>query len=322
MAKRDERIKGFIYALAAILVLGCPPFQGIDTRFQYRNRVRWAGAWDNPNTFGLLAGVGIVLFYGLIIDNVRLGVRYKDRWQICIRMFCMTILGMGLFNSLSRGAWIATFSAIFYLSWPECLSHVRIRYLLCRGGWTIVGSTLVAAIVLCSCFVHRVSWTVMHRGLSVANQNDFSWRNRIGAWEGLLQITAESPWLGKGWIVPESLYCNYYLSPRINDGAAVQMNDYLLLAAAFGVPGFFCFAAYFWSSFRIVSQKKSDRCGPSNFLRRICHAASVVLLIGFWFDGGLLVLETSAVFWVLFELGNTFYTKQASISTTTDGNCT
>ena len=35
----------------------------------------------------------------------------------------------------------------------------------------------------------------------------------------------------------------------------------------------------------------------------ICHAGALVLLVGFWFDGGLFKLPTAAVFWTLLELG-------------------
>jgi hypothetical protein len=39
-------------------------------------------------------------------------------------------------------------------------------------------------------------------------------------------------------------------------------------------------------------------------LRPVCHAGAIVLLIGFWFDGGLFKLPTAATFWILLELGN------------------
>ena len=38
--------------------------------FQYRGLGRWSGPWDNPNTFGVLMGVGLVLALGLIMSQV------------------------------------------------------------------------------------------------------------------------------------------------------------------------------------------------------------------------------------------------------------
>jgi len=37
--------------------------------------------------------------------------------------------------------------------------------------------------------------------------------------------------------------------------------------------------------------------------RATCRAGAVVLLVGFWFDGGLFKLATGATFWILLELG-------------------
>ena len=34
-----------------------------------------------------------------------------------------------------------------------------------------------------------------------------------------------------------------------------------------------------------------------------CRAGAIVLLVGFWFDGGLFKLATGATFWILLELG-------------------
>jgi hypothetical protein len=41
-----------------------------------------------------------------------------------------------------------------------------------------------------------------------------------------------------------------------------------------------------------------------DWMRTVCHAGAIVLLIGFWFDGGLFKLPTAATFWILLELGN------------------
>ena len=35
----------------------------------------------------------------------------------------------------------------------------------------------------------------------------------------------------------------------------------------------------------------------------VCRAGAVVLLVGFWFDGGLFKLAMAAPFWILLELG-------------------
>jgi hypothetical protein len=38
-------------------------------------------------------------------------------------------------------------------------------------------------------------------------------------------------------------------------------------------------------------------------LAAVCRSAAAVLVVGFWFDGGLFKLATAAPFWILLELG-------------------
>jgi hypothetical protein len=37
--------------------------------------------------------------------------------------------------------------------------------------------------------------------------------------------------------------------------------------------------------------------------RSACHSGALVLLVAFWFDGGLFRLATATVFWLLLEVG-------------------
>ena len=39
------------------------------------------------------------------------------------------------------------------------------------------------------------------------------------------------------------------------------------------------------------------------WLKTTCHAGAIVLLVGFWFDGGLFKLSTGSTFLILLELG-------------------
>src|ERR1039457_1786763 len=132
---------------------------------------------------------------------------------------------------------------------------------------------------------------------SVGNQNDFSWRNRIAAWQGTLQIMAKYPWLGAGWNQPEPLFEHYYLPPKLNESASIEMNDYLMLGATLGLPALFCFGAYLWLCLTQKSEIEVD------WIKTACRAGAIVLAVGFWFDGGLFKLPTASTFWILLELG-------------------
>jgi len=168
----------------------------------------------------------------------------------------------------------------------------------------------LAAIVFCVgilSFWHfrQTDWHPARRAFSSVNASDFSWRNRIAAYEGTLQMMAEKPWFGTGWNQPEPLYQHYYLPSKSTESAAIQLNDYLMLGATLGIAAFFCFVMYVWLSLTKKSEIGNQRSEISgiDWLQATCRAGAIVLLVGFWFDGGLFKLPTAATFWILLELG-------------------
>ncbi len=178
-----------------------------------------------------------------------------------------------------------------------------------RNGLS-VGIMVCALAAILFWHFRQTEWHPAHRAFSVGNQNDFSWRNRIAAWEGALQIMAEHPWFGAGWSQPEPMYEQYYLPPRLggSGGSAIQLNDYFMLGTTLGVPALFCFGMYVW-----LSLMRSAECGvrSADWLKAVCRAGAIVLLVGFWFDGGLFKLATAAPFWILLELGRDGGYKEA-----------
>ena len=156
-------------------------------------------------------------------------------------------------------------------------------------------------------FQHTESVTV-HRAISASNRSDFSWRNRVTAWEGALQMMGEKLWLGFGWNQPEPFYEQLYSESRLDETMAIEMNDYLMLGATLGLPALFCFCMYLWFSFTGSARREprptTDPDGRQlDWLKAVCRAGALVLAVGFWFDGGLFKLATSAAFWILLELG-------------------
>jgi O-antigen ligase len=188
-------------------------------------------------------------------------------------------------------------------------------------NWLSLSAILLSVVVLFFWHLRQTTWHPARRALSAVNAVDFSWRNRIAAWEGDLQITAEHPWFGTGWNQPEPLYEHYYLPPRLTESAAIQMNDYLMLGTTLGIPALFCFGMYVWLSLTTNSgariQKPESALPPSIFhspssilLAATCRAGAIVLLVGFWFDGGLFKLATASTFWILLELGRADLVQQ------------
>jgi O-antigen ligase len=272
--------------------------------YAYHSHERWLGPWGNPNVFGLLMGTGFALALGLFVQNLP-----GRKWVVV--SFCLLaalLLGRGLLHSYSRGAWIATVCGSGYLiagipAWRAGNSAACVAQWL-KNNWLPAVFVAISALVLLFWHGSQTDWHPARRAISAVNPTDFSWRNRVTAWTGALQITAGHPWFGPGWNQSEPLYENYYLLPRLNESAALQMNDYLMLAATLGIPALLCFAMHLWLSLRSFPAPSSEATNPRpSLLHATCRAGAIVLLIGFWFDGGLFKLPTAATFWILLELG-------------------
>jgi len=316
-----ERSRNNLAALVAsllVILLALASIWGTNAGrgFGYDGNARRSGPWENPNIFGLLMGTGIVLAVGFLLQSPMSKAKTQKveigkRTVLILGLLAEILLARGLLHSYSRGAWVATVCGLGCLVWRggqapiserqrhSCISQSNRNWLPC---FVILASLFLLV------FWHswQTNWHPARRALSLVNTADFSWRNRIVAWEGDFQIMAEHPWLGTGWSQPEALYEHYYLPPKLNESAAIEMNDYLMLGATLGVPALCCFAIYLWLSlggnFRVSSQNSAS--ATLDGLQTICHAGAIVLLVGFWFDGGLFKLPTASIFWILLELGS------------------
>ena len=358
-----------LLVLMALLLVGAlwPPKVGRD--FAYHGHARWTGLWNNPNIFGLLMGMGTVVAAGQLIKRLRItgekgnaencsrgrspsqvGVRGTkipfsaffafsavkrffriagDGLHIVFFLSAGGIMAVGLLNSYSRGAWLATACGLAYFGWDALrLSRVSRVSLWFRRNRPALSAVLLSVVVGAFWQLHQVEHTVVRRALSAGNVNDFSWRNRVAAWEGALQMMSDRPWLGFGWQHPGRVYDNLYLPPNVAEGAAFQLNDYLMLGASVGLPAFICFLVCVGLSLRGKAkgqrlkaegrsqkdegegQKAEGKMLPTeggiatdDGVRIACRAGAIALFIGFWFDGGLFTLATAAPFWILLALG-------------------
>ena len=212
-------------------------------------------------------------------------------------------------HSYSRGAWLGTICGLVYLFWSNVQSlrsetHSRLIFWWAKNS-LLVAIILVSTFLLAFWHFRQVDWNPARRAFSTANAVDFSWRNRVAAWEGALQMMVERPWFGSGWNRLEPLYKHYYLPPKLNESAAIEMNDYFVLGATLGIPALFCFGMYLGLSLtkKLESGNLKREIMELGWLKMVCRAGAIVLLVGFWFDGGLFNLPTAVAFWVLLELG-------------------
>lgn len=326
----------FLLLLVLLLLLASVWNNGIGRSYMYHNHIRWTGPWDNPNIFGLHMGAGAVLATGLALGRWRrmesgVSKARPSVWRLASEKFVMVgscliaamLMERGLLHSYSRGAWLATTIGLAYLigSWIRHLTSGFSQTILTsaiehqvsnkkkrwfQNNWLPLAVVLGAAVVLLTWHFWQIDWHPARRALSFANSVDFSSRNRLTAWTGDFQIMAEHPWFGASWNQPEQLYKHYYLSSRLTESAAIEMNDYLLLGATLGIPALFCFGMYLWLSLINNSEIRNleSEFFEVSWLKATCRSGAIVMLIGFWFDGGLFKLTTTFLFWILFELGN------------------
>jgi len=280
--------------------------------FFYKKQARWVGPWDNPNFYGLLMASGATLALGLAFSvGGILGARgwpwkFWDRLKSALLLAAAAVICFGLWKSYSRGAWLAAGVGGLYLL-AQWFKRTTAHWPLTTIHYPLGIVAVALLVVLFWQYQHEESVTV-HRVISASNRNDFSWRNRVTAWEEVLQMMAERPWLGLGWNQAESYYGHYFSGSRLDETVAIQLNDYLMLGASVGIPAMFCFCMYLWLSLTGAARQetcltKDENDRQLDSLKAVCRPGALVLAVGFWFDGGLFKLPTAATFWVLLELG-------------------
>jgi O-antigen ligase len=334
----------------------------------YRGIERWSGPWTDPNRCGLMMGTGMVIALGLAASSlafptVNFGSKIQQpvalnerkesavwrrilgiwRWDPAIlSLMAAIVMAFGLIRTYSRGSWLGTLLALGYLVYSWWKMRVGTPMWL---QW--IKRNLPVLIVIGLSVGLMAFWNfkeseqrIVRRTLSLANKNDFSWRNRLVAYEGAMQIMADKPLLGHGWDTPKILYNEFYKPLGLIEGKAIELNDYCTLGMTLGIPALACFV---WCIYRrlLVSESSKNlengltegRQGsgkmrpitlrPEGETRRIqwlevtCRAGVIVFLVGFWFERALCFIGTGATFWILLELGTAqkfFATERGSHS--------
>jgi hypothetical protein len=279
--------------------------------------------------------------------NLRPSTSHVVCWMKRVFYFSAAVFcGIGLVKSYSRGAWLGTVLGMGFLVWKwinqthlvpapslrptggergpfPSLSNSEPQASILHSQPSTVAplswlrrnwfpfSILILSIFVISFWLFRHTEAPLARRLfSVGNPNDFSWRNRVEAWEGAGRMVLAQPLTGFGWDKGEEVYSKQYRAARLEDSAAIQLNDYLTIGISVGVPALGCLLAYLaltWfqvSSFRFQGIKgETLDFGPKTLdsVPTICFGGVIVLMVGFWFDGGLFKLPTAVAFWVLIE---------------------
>jgi len=325
VSARSSSALFFLLLLLATAALWQPE---MGTEFKYRGIKRWSGAWSNPNTYGLLMGTGVVLAVGLLWQVSRgafqvsgetcqeenVASRSTRYLALPLLVAAGSLCSFGLLKSYSRGAWLGTAVGLGFLAYQVLSCQVAGGRCVAWLHRNRIGlATLVLSLAVISFWWFRhTELPVARRVFSVANVNDFSWRNRVTAWSGSLAMLRDHPWIGVGWGQVEKTFADSYRDERLAEAMAVQLNDYFTLANSAGLPALVCFLAYvgFTLTRSVACGVRSPAVGDKFASRvtrhlahsTVCFAVVILLLIGFWFDGGLFKLALAVVFWPLLEL--------------------
>jgi hypothetical protein len=291
------------------------------------------GLWDNPNTYGMLMGSGTTLAIALQVLSLKSNVQSpkSGRWRkmaIIFLFVAIFMMSVGLVMSYSRGAWLGTVIGLLYLAW--CYGKLKWKYVAIVVGLLVVGAGLFWGRTPDS-----APWYIKRADLGRPSA-----QHRASAWRAGLEIMRDHP-LGVGWNNAVSLYDKNYNPPEGGAGA-ITTNDYMMLGTELGIPALLCFVAYVALCFRnrpfdwfLPKRPSSGLPPPSPVLtgeehpagsgegtigksaradarptlaldstKVACRSSALVLLIAFWFDGGLFDLPTAAIFWILLELGS------------------
>lgn len=277
--------------------------------FYYHSAERMAGAWSEPNTFGCLCGVGLVLAIAQYLSLFSQQCGPRERWfRYGIHLFFPPLIALtliGLIGSYSRGAWVATVFALLFW-WIRIRSPTRKR-----PNVPIVVINPVSLVSLCAIFIGMVvfaCWQLrdsqvlpVRRAMSIFNRDDFSWQNRLSAWTGSLQIIVDNPF-GNIRDDCEELYTAYYLPSDTVESSAIHSNSLLLAVANLGLVNTALLLVYVGTFFRPSDATNVDQA-RNQILKAGFSSAAVIVLISFWFHGGICELPKGALFWVLLEGG-------------------
>jgi hypothetical protein len=325
----------FFLPLISLLTMGALFHPAFDDKLRYHAVRRWTGLWENPNAFGILMGVGIIIglsqFAGKVLSDGPVQGGY------CFSLSCLfnkksglrifylaaaAIMGVGLLKSYSRGGWFATVCGLGYLLFnldsgvqPVQLSgsanatdgrqgFENARLLTLRR---LRHNALLLCLVFASIlFIMRYRDNLfVRRAVSVANANDFSSRNRMSAAVAGLQMIGARPWGGFGWEGPGNVYNYFYRPAKLVDGQAIFLDDYFMFSMILGFPALMCLLGCIYSKFarghKLCTQTQSRGAIPL-WDGISCRAGIVVLLVGFAPEHGILYITTGSLFWMLMEL--------------------
>jgi len=288
-----------IFAISIVVVCLLPASPAKE--YYYESNLRHTGIFEDPNTFGLLCVIAILISLQYLVHVLAKPAGSRDSGIIkkIVTGAVVIYLVMLLAKSYSRGSWLSLIVAIIYgyttdLRVVGVFSHVTnfVRSLSKSTKWkVIVLLTFFGLVYSCQ------SSGLWSRLATVCNPDDYSWSNRVRAWTLGIQMITDRPFTGFGWANAGVYYSGFYLPSYLIDHQAVYLNSFILLGITTGamLPTVIAFYVI-----RVLRHRPKFRESNTDF--SITRVAVCAISIGMLFDGGILIWISSIVFWVLLAM--------------------
>jgi O-antigen ligase len=299
-----------VFGLAVISLWHWPVFRV----YHYREARRATGLWNNPNTYGLLAAclsaACLAWLFRLAPWKQTAGNQRLNQTNVGRRAWLLLLplvpALLGMVRSYSRGAWLGFLLAMVWCGWVRFSPGLRSLCAHARAGsiphlqrWLAIRWTFFLLLVggfSSLWFLKDFQNPLFRRVGTVVNHTDRSWRNRVDAWVGAARMTVARPITGWGLHQVDATYAREFKPAHLKETAAIQLNDFLTLAAGMGVPAVGLFLVLVVSRLCLAHRERNPKVAPL-----------LVLLVGCWFDGVLFRIPLAVPFWVLLlaATGNT-----------------
>ena len=186
---------------------------------------RLGGVFEQPNDFGGFIAYTFLPFVALFLFNMG-----KIKAWILAPYFLITL--KILITTFSRGAYVAFAVGGFFIGWMRGKAFLL--------GWGIFAIALVAAFpqVLPDSVLDRINQTGRS---SKVEKLDKSSEDRLILWDAAIEMTMESPVLGKGFKAFPYLK-NQYTKVPVREGDPHNM--YLYISSQMGIPALLLFLAF------------------------------------------------------------------------------
>ncbi len=238
---------------------------------------RWLrsyGGLDHPNILGGFLALAFILTFYLIINRSQINfARHKQRLMMMLNYGLLLFIGLGLFFSFSRSAWLAALLGVLIIF------LVKDRRLIFRKfEWRYLESKLIVIVGLIFLLVFALCSTFIETRFNFYNRLEkISSSERINSWPDVVALVKDSPLVGQGIgnyataLYERTPYYPAYLYQPVH-------NFFLLILAELGFIGFIIFLAFWiWLLITIIKNLKKNYLGLAIFV-----ALTIIMMLDHW----------------------------------------